>query len=266
MAALAKVSVEKVSVATILFTQNLFALLFSLPFVIGQGIGALRTKKIALHCLRAVTGLLSYGCLFLAVKYISLVNATLLANAAPLFLPFVIRIWLGTRIAPRLWASILMGYAGVLFILNPSASILSSGMVFVALLGSLFSAIALQAVKNLTSTDSSINIIFYYFLFASIATLPFFLFEGNFSFDLRDWLLLVAIGASLALTQFFLAKAYTFATPTLLGPFNYTVVIFAGLIGWWVWGRVPGLMECIGILLVSIGGILTILMQKRKSV
>lgn len=262
MNALGKVAVKTIPLMTILFMQNLFALCFISPFIIRSGFKLFSTQKIGLHFIRAITGLLSYACFFIAVNYISLVDATLLASSAPLFLPFVIRVWLGQKILPSLWVSIVIGYAGVFFLLKPSADMVGSSMVFVALLGGLFSAMALQSVRNLAAFDSSLKIIFYYFLLSVLVVFPFFIFQWE-GLGLYEWLVLIGMGAALGLAQFLISKAYTYATPTLLGPFNFSIVVFAGLIQWLKWGFKGEITDLIGMFLVVSGGILTIIQQKR---
>lgn len=262
MNTLGKIAIQTVPIGVLLFAQNLIPLLLIAPFIPQKKFKAIRTSRLLLHLLRAMTGLLSYGCLFIAVKYISLVEATLLANSAPLFLPLIAIVWMREKIPLSVWASLLIGFIGVFFILNPSGNILQNSMALVALLGSLFSAIALQSVRNLASTESLLGIVFFYFLFASITTLPWMLLQWN-GLKPEDWILLISIGILLGATQLLLAKAYQYASPLLLGPFNYSVIVFAGLIQWLIWHNIPNIMGFIGIILVSAGGILTIIQQKK---
>ncbi len=264
MNALGKVGLQTIPLGMLLFAQNLFALCFCIPLII-RSPSVFRTKHLKSHFFRASTGLLSYACLFIAVQYISLVNATLLANSAPLFLPFVVRIWFGQKIRKSLWISLIIGFLGVFFILNHGdniSTLFNSWMILVALLGSLFSAIALQFVRNLSSTESSSTIIIYYFLISTILTMPLFISQFHM-LGQTEWFILVAIGFLLACIQFSLAQAYHHASPTLLGPFNYTVVIFSGLIQWIYWDVIPGFVSLIGITLISLGGILSITQQKK---
>lgn len=260
--AFAKTAVETIPITTLLFVQNIIAFALVAPCIIGHRFAW--KENLSLHLARALSGLLSFACLFLAIRYISLVNATLLANAAPLFFPLIIRVWEGERVTSRLWGSILLGFAGVIFILHPSAGSLGSWMVLVALLGSLFSAIALQCVRKLVMTESLFGVLFYYFLFSTILCAPpaFFFWEP---LNNQQWLLLATIGLFLGITQLLLAKAYTYASPTILGPFNYSIVIFAGLIQWIFWGTIPDAMGFAGIFFIALGGLLTLFQQRHKS-
>jgi drug/metabolite transporter (DMT)-like permease len=63
----------------------------------------------------------------------------------------------------------------------------------------------------------------------------------------------------MAITQFLLILAYEQASPSRVSPFNYSVVLFSGLIGWVVWGEVPNALSLVGTVLVCAGGILSVI-------
>ena len=65
-------------------------------------------------------------------------------------------------------------------------------------------------------------------------------------------------GVSYALTQYLIILAYRYATATELSPFNYSVVVFSGILGWWLFGNVPNAFALIGTVLICMGGILSI--------
>jgi drug/metabolite transporter (DMT)-like permease len=66
------------------------------------------------------------------------------------------------------------------------------------------------------------------------------------------------VGCFYALTQYLIIAAYRYASATELSPFNYTVVIFSGLLGWLFFGSVPDTIAILGALLICFGGILSI--------
>lgn len=267
VSALGKVLVQEMSLGMLLFTQNFFAFVFYVLFSLPLQKKHLKTSRFSLHLFRAIMGLGSYVCFFLAIKYIPLVNATLLANSAPLFLPFIIFFWGHQKISLGLWISLLIGFFGVFCIVNPQGGISSffhHGMVFVALLGSLFSAIALQSIRRLQTSEKTTSINLYYFGLSALLTLPWACATWK-SFDLTIWMFTLAIGLFLMLTQFFLATAYRLENPTVLGPFNYSIVVFTGILGWIFWNELPTIMGAIGLILISLGGMLSMTKLARTS-
>lgn len=226
------------------------------PWAVGKGFSELRTSRIWLHILRAGAGLLSQVLMFAAVKKMPLVNAVLLSNSAPLFIPLVTWAWLKERIGGMVWVSLFVGFAGVILILRPSLELLSNPAALIAISAALFSAFALVSVNQLSNTEPARRILFYYFLFSSAAAAPFAFFKWKAP-TVREWLYLGGIGLTMALSQLLIILAYKQATAERIAPFNYTVVIFSGLIGWIVWDNTPGFLALVGVLLVTAGGILS---------
>jgi drug/metabolite transporter (DMT)-like permease len=238
--------------------QNGISLLLLLPWVLQHGITDIKTRRLPLHLVRALSGLLSQALFFIAVKEMSLVDAVLLVNAAPLFIPLVVLVWFKTKITPMVWVSLVIGFVGVLLILRPSAALLSNPAALLATAAAAFSAIALVTVNRLSSTDKPDTILFYYFLISTIAALPFAIAGWRPPVGV-EWGYLAGIGLFMAASQLFIILAYQHSTAQRLAPFNYSVVVFSGLIGWIIWQNVPDWIAVAGIVLVCVGGILSIL-------
>ena len=264
ISALGKNLLQSTTLGILLCMQNIFALCFCVPFILTSP-KCFSTKRIGLHFLRALFGVIAYLCLFIALKYISILDASLLANSSPLFLPLVVLVCFHQKISGFLYLSLIIGFFGVFLVLNPLSDVqfsFHSWMVLVALSGSLFSAMALQCVRNLTKTEPCITINFYYFFLATLITVPLAILEWQ-AISRPELLKLTCIGFLLALIQFSIARAYKYVTPVILGPFNYSVVIFSGLIQWIFWDVIPGWINLIGVILISLGGTLSILNQKK---
>jgi drug/metabolite transporter (DMT)-like permease len=257
MSALAKAATSAgVSAEVLTFFQNFLSLLLFLPWLVRGGIASLKTQRPGLHLVRAVTGLLSQYLLFVALDLdIPLVDAVLLANAAPLFIPLVVWVWQRERIGAQLWASLVIGFVGIILILHPGVGVISWGTPLAIAAGA-FSAVALVAVRHLNTTEPPARILFYYFLISSVLTAPFVVVKWSTP-EPRAWIWLLGVGVSMAISQLLLILAYQQASPSRLSPFNYSVVVFSGLIGWIVWHHVPNLLSLGGILLVCLGGILS---------
>jgi drug/metabolite transporter (DMT)-like permease len=236
--------------------QNFISLALFTPWVLGKGISELRTSRTWLHIVRAVAGLLSQVLMFVAVKKMPLVNAVLLSNSAPLFIPLVTWVWLKERIGGMVWMSLFVGFAGVILILKPGLALLSNPIAFVAISAAVFSALALVAVNRLSNTEPPRRILFYYFVYSSAAAAPFAFLKWRTP-TYREWLFLGGIGLMMAVSQLLIILAYKHASAGRIAPFNYTVVIFSGLIGWVVWKNTPDLLSLVGVLLVTAGGVLS---------
>jgi len=252
-------AVSGVPVAMISFFQSFISLVLFLPWVLRHGWHDLKTGQVKLNIFRALSGLLSQVLYFQAVREMSLVDAVLLVNAAPLFIPLVAFAWNRTPISAAVGVSLAIGFVGVALIIHPSRELLTDPSALVALSAALFSAIALVTVNKLSATDKPDTILFYYFLIASLATAPFAAVAWKNPTP-TEWGLLFGIGTSMALAQLLIILAYKHATASQIAPFNFSVVVFSGLIGWLVWHQPLSLGALCGILLVCVGGILSLML------
>jgi drug/metabolite transporter (DMT)-like permease len=257
MSALGK-GTPDIPTSTLVFFQSFVALLVFSPWLLKSGLRSFKTKHVFFHFVRAGSGLLSQVLMFLAVRKMVLVHAVLLSNSAPLFIPFLSWIWLKQSVRGIVWLSLALGLVGIILILKPGSDIFFSdpGAVGLALGSAFFSALALLSVNELSKTESSETILFYYFSISSILTAPFLFFKTELP-SVHDGVNLLGVGLAMALAQFLIILAYRHANASRLAPLNYSVVIFSGLIGWILWDQVPDMISLLGVVLVTLGGILS---------
>jgi drug/metabolite transporter (DMT)-like permease len=255
MCALVK-AVTDVPTSTIILFQNSVGLLFIGPWILSRGTGEVKTSRLWLHTLRAGSGVMSQVLMFIALKKIPLMDAVLLGNSSPLFIPMVAWLALKEKIGGVVWVSLIAGFIGIIFILNPSPGSLCNGSALLAISAAGFSAVALVTVNCLSKTETAVGILIHYFLFSSLLALPFAVAGWRVLSD-REWACLTGIGVLMAAAQVFIVLAYRYASAERIAPFNYSVVVFSGLIGWLAWKEVPGLLSGVGVLLVCAGGIIT---------
>jgi drug/metabolite transporter (DMT)-like permease len=184
-------------------------------------------------------------------------DAVLLSNAAPLFIPLVVYFWFRKTVRPLVWLSLLIGLAGIVLIIKPGPQMFQNPASLLALTAGLFSAVALVATNKLTETEPPTRILFYNFGLSTLALIPLCIWAWK-PLTIRQCFLLLGVGVSYALTQYLIILAYRYASATELSPFNYTVVIFSGLLGWWFFGNVPDSLAITGTILICAGGILSI--------
>jgi drug/metabolite transporter (DMT)-like permease len=255
MSALGKAAVG-ISAGMLVFFQSAISLCLLAPWAMHRKPSTLRTSRLGLHAVRAGAGLLSQGLMFVAVKKMPLADAVLLSNSAPLFIPLVTRIWLKEPLRGVVGVSLLLGFVGVILILRPSRALLENPVAFIAITGALFSALALVSVNQLATTEPGWRILFYYFLLSSAASAPLAIWMWRRP-SAREWLFLAGVGGMMAASQLLIILAYRHASAGRIAPFNYTVVLFSGVLGWVVWHDTPGMLALAGALLVIAGGVLS---------
>lgn len=248
------------TISTMLFFQKTISLLFILPWIVKYGRPSLKSNHYGLIFIRSIAGLLSFGSLFAAVQYTSLVNAILLDNASPFLIPFLGWIFLKCPINHKLWPGIFLGFIGIALILKPFSGSINPGMLF-ALFAALMDAIMMITLRRLSQTEKYYTTNFYYFLIGAIVCAPLAIWHWQTPSSDVFWMLL-GMGFFSSLGQIGFTKAFEWAKPQQLGPFSYVAVIYSGIIDWILVGKYPGLLSIAGIILVCLGGILTIRFSK----
>ena len=236
------------TVEWIVFIQYSTCLLICSLIAYKNNFRDLKTNKLKLHIVRGVTGVLAFTCCVIAISKIPLVNASLLNNTTPLFIPIISLIFLRNKIDEMIWWGILTGFIGIIFILRPTADqLLKEGDLF-GLSSGILLAIAYVALKILTKTESFVTILFYYSLIATVLSLPFAV--NNWSDPpLLIWICGISTGIFFITYLYLLQYAYRFVEAVKLSPFNYSIVVFTGIFDWLFFSHVPDLFSIIGIIL-----------------
>ncbi len=255
---------EGANIAWVVLIQYITGLIIISTVASKNNFRDLRTSKLKLHFIRGFTGILAFTCYAIAISKIPLVNAALLNNSAPLFIPIVTMIWLKNKIDEKIWWGISVGFIGIVFILDPSAGdLLKKGDLY-GLAAGIILAVSYVALGQLTKTENFITILFFYTLTGFILSLPFALF--NFPVPpLVVWIYGISAGIFLTGYLFLLQYAYRFVEAVKLSPLNFSVVVFTGILDWFIFGNVPGILTVIGIVLVSAGGILAITLHEKDN-
>ncbi len=252
----------ELSYEVLVFYRNIIVLLLLMPWVIHNGIQSFITNNIHLHVLRGLTGLGALYCFFYTVINMPLAEAVLFRMTLPFFLPIVGFLWLGEKINIKIIAGIVLGFIGVLIILRPGSTEISP-IVFVALAGVLFAAIARTAIHKMHNTESVVQIVFYFTLIGTLfSAIPMFWHWVIPSWQEWGFLFIMAILSTGA--QFLLTYAYKYASPARIGTFNYVAIIYATFLGWFFWGETIESIFFVGTFFIIVAGLLTTQSDTKK--
>ncbi|QTR47677.1 DMT family transporter [Thiothrix litoralis] len=256
-----------VSTEQTVFFRNAFALLLLLPWLWRNGVQAVKTDCLHLHFLRSLLGVTAMSCMFYAWGHLPLAQSALLKQTMPLFVPIVAFFWMGERLSWRNFVAIGLGFAGVLLVLNPfqEAAVFNLAVV-VGLLGAVMGGSTKVNIRRMRSSDEpTMRVVFYFALFASVlSVIPAVLAWLPLTGETLLWLFLLGVLATLA--QWALTAAYGHAPAGQLGAFTYASVIFAAVLGWWLWDESLSLLAMAGIGTIIAAGLLVMLGQPRLPV
>jgi len=255
-----KLIASDVPISVIIFIQYSLCLLLILPNIIKDR-QQLHTSQISTHITRGLAGWLSFLAYFYALNEISLVEANLLRNTAPLFVPLVLFIWGRQLIDKRRWLPLVIGFIGISFILSPENPSNGVALAYWVGLGSGAAlATSMVGTRRLSHTDSSQTIMFYYFALSTLCSLPLAVSDWQGLPALDTWPYLAYIGVSIYLAMWSYTLAYSYAKPSVVAPISYFSVVFSGVLGWILWQDIPSTLSFYGIFLVVCAGAATLAM------
>lgn len=212
------------------------------------GLASLRTRRPGGHLLRSLLNLAAMLLLYYAFAAMPLADVLAIAYAAPLFLTALSVPLLAERVGPRRWAAVVVGFLGVLVIVRPGGEGFQLPALL-ALASAFCYALTLVSARQLSATESSHTILFYYSVWVIVATgavLPWQWSTPSWA----DWPIFLFVGISGSLAQFFLAQALRYGEASMLAPIDFTGLLWAMLFGFIFWHDVPGWTMIAGACLV----------------
>jgi drug/metabolite transporter (DMT)-like permease len=234
-----------------------------LPITWRRSWAALRPTNAPLHLFRAVLGIVMLGSFVFAVHRLSLAQTYSLFLAAPLLMTALSVPIHGERVTARRWLAIIVGLSGVLVILQPwargSFSMIAASA---AALATLCYSLSALTVRTLGRGNSSMSMVFWYLLLVGAGSGVLAIGEWR-PVPVSDWGWLIGIGVTGALGQMWLTDAFRRAPPSVVGPFEYTSILWAFAIDWIFWSASPTLSLIIGACIVIASGIVIILDERR---
>ena len=231
--------------------RHVFAFIALSPFIWRAGIlRTFRTHHLRLHAIRGVVGGFNALAWYTGLTLVPFVVATSLNFTAVLFITIGAVLFLGERAGIRRWSAVGFGFLGTLIILRPGIEVVSPGALMV--LGSaVLSATSMLLMKQLTRTESPLTIVCYMYLFrVAIALGPAILHWVQPSWEDLAWFVLIGIVASLSnLAQ---AHAFKDADATLLAPVRFTRLVWAALIGFFIFAETPDIWTWVGAAVIAV--------------
>jgi drug/metabolite transporter (DMT)-like permease len=209
-------------------------------------------KRPGMLLVRTIISLISWVCFFYGLKYLPLATAVALFFSFPIFLAILSVPILGEKVGIRRSLGILAGFVGVILITKPAAGL--SVPMLLMLTAALGWALVASITRILGEGENTSTMLFYT-LIGMILVLGIPQFWMWQPVDPANYLLIVTISFCGVIAQFTVTRAYAIAPPSLIAPFEYTALIWAAILGYWLWGDIPDLMSGIGAFLIVGSGL-----------
>ena len=252
-----------VPVGQVVLFRGLFALLplfvWTL-FTVGPR-EAIRTSRPAYHVVRSVIGTSSMFTSFLAVQLLPLATVTAFSFMQPIFAVILAALFLAERVGKYRWGAVVVGFLGVLMMIEPHGGLealaqlrLSRGVAY-AILSSFLTAVVVVWIRQMSATERCEAIVFYFMsACALVGAISMIWHHVPMTLPMVSWLVLCGIIGGIG--QLCMTYSYRFAEPSLLASFDYASMIWAMLLGWFVFAEMPASMVLAGAGVVIAAGML----------
>lgn len=242
----------------IFWRQLLTVILLGAGLALTGRLALLRTRRLPAHARRAAAGLFGMIFTYGAVLLLPLAEATTLGFTAPVFATLLAIVLLRERIGPYRWSAVVIGFAGVIVVMQPFGG-LDAGVTWagiaVGLVAPFMVALISFQIQDLNTTENPWSIVFW---FAALTTpaaalaLPF-VWAAH---DPLTWGLILAMGLVGAAAQMLLTTSLRFGSAAVILLMDYTALLWASFYGFYVFDRAAPASLWLGAPLIIGAGLL----------
>ena len=273
---------EEASLYELYFGRTLTALILLLIFlkVTSQKL-ILKTHYPLLTTLRVICFFFGFSFFYISLTFMSLAMANALFFSSPFFISILAIIFLGEKVGIRRWLAIFVGFIGVYIVLNPDFNDFNY-MKLAPVACALCYAISMTITKITSDKDNVYTQMSHLYFGAIGISILFFIFTGKgqfntfsdptFQFIFREWLsnptyawpYIIAMGFVAAVSFYCVFSAYSVASPSVVSLFEYSLIIWAIIIGYILFNDIPTIKTFVGVALIISAGVYIYLREKVR--
>jgi drug/metabolite transporter (DMT)-like permease len=276
MSALVRQLSDVAPVGQMVFFRSAFAILpvAVIYAVRGELMSAVRTSRPLGQLGRGTLSVCGMFSNFAALTRLPLADATAIQFASPLITVALAAVILKERVRLYRWTAVLVGFGGVIVMLIPhfdvghyagvAGAVAAVGSLF-ALASAVCNAGTVIQTRRLTQSETTSSIVFYFSLICAIAgalTLPFAWYTPTAG-ELAG---LISLGVLGGLAHIFLTESYRHATASVIAPFDYSSMLWALVLGYWMFGELPSTLVYLGAAIVAGAGLYVIWRERQLGV
>tara|TARA_Y100000590_G_scaffold62545_1_gene66934 strand:+ start:350 stop:1315 length:966 start_codon:yes stop_codon:yes gene_type:complete len=230
---------------------------------------------------RVILFFFGFSSFYISLTVLPLATATALFFVTPFLITIFAHFFLKEEIGIRRWSAIAVGFLGVYITLNPDFNDFNY-LSLLPILCAFCYSLSMIIIKKTSDKDSVYTQTFTFYIGAICFSLVFyFIFgDGHYNtsnhpasqFIFREWFsnlensafLMVTTGVTATGAFLLLFSAYSIASPSVVSPFEYSILLWASLIGWIYFDEIPSYSTIIGILIIVSSGIYIFMREKAQ--
>jgi drug/metabolite transporter (DMT)-like permease len=260
--AVMKFEVARYPLGEVMAARSLSSLLVCAAVVVPQtGLAAFATRRPGAHIARGLSQAASQTFTVIALWFMPLAGAIAISFSAPLFAAIISLVWLRERCDFPRFAALVVGFFGVVVVTRPGADSLQIGALF-ALLNAVMYGSVTVAVRGMTKTESTTTLLMWQMAVVGVCHAALLAFGFAWP-GVADAGLLFGSGVANVLAQALWTKSLRLAPTAAVTPFYYLLLVWALLIGFFVWGERPSASLIVGSAIVVAAGLALLMREAR---
>ncbi len=259
----AKFIQHEASAEKIAWWRNLVYVIIAVPFSLRrEGKAVFHPRHPWFNILRGLAAICGTILFLLGLQHQQIPDATAISFVSPVFVMALSIIFLGETVGPRRWLAALVGFGGVLIIVQPGTSSFHYASIFTliaAFVGAFSTILTRKAVRDRAET----MMVWTSVIGLTVTTVLVWPELARTSWQEAAFGL--AGGVFFAFGQVCCVFAYRMAPASLLAPFSYVQMISATAISYLVWDIVPGLTTTVGASLIVASGLYSLHRERLRA-
>lgn len=239
----------------------------ALPLVLGwiasgPGFASVRTQRIGAHVWRSVIGTAGVALNFLTFTLLPLAEATVLLFTVPIFATIMSAAVLKEKVGRHRWGAVLLGFVGVLIVVQPGGSALSPHGVAIGLLAATVVSGVSITLRQIGKTESATTTVFWFTILSAVSLALFLPFFGKVH-DPETFGLMLGLGLTGGVAQLAMTASLRLAPVSVVLPMDYSNLVWSALIGWLVFATLPSPALWLGAPLIIASGLYIVFREHR---
>lgn len=240
---------ESIDLFQILLSRQIVFIALLTPAMLRSIDLLIKPQRPALHLLRISGAFCALYLGFFTVSNIPLADATALGFTQVLFVALISGLFLSERVNRSRWFTILVGFAGVILVVQPVFSDTPLLFLLSGLGGALGAAIAVVCVREIAQSESRVVLLAYQAIFVGLIALVPSLMVWQWP-TLSEWGLLLAVGVISSLAQWLGVTAYKLGEANVIANVEYAKMLYSVLFGYWFFTEIPNALALAGMVLI----------------
>ncbi len=247
------------------FFRNLVAVFVALFMIVKSGNGFHPKKEnIPTLLARSFFGTIGIICNFYAVDHLTLSNASILNKMAPFMVLIFSYFILKEKLKPMHIAIVALAFIGCFFVVKPSPANMDVIGSLAGLCGGISAGLAYTLVRKAgLNGEKGTTIVLVFSLFSCISVLPYVIFNYQ-PMTITQLCMLFLAGITATAAQFSVTAAYSNAPSKEISVYDYTQVLWAAILGFFIFGDIPDMYSVIGYILIIGAAVIMFIYNQKK--